>query len=365
MCSPSPEITGWDVPRRVHHQAAPGRRAGPEANVESDHGRTARLLSPVRICTGEGPRAPHRAWPATPPSPSGPRRQGVRLPQEPRLLRRRGIRCTIPDKADQARNRRKLGSRGGHHRTSTRSTTASVMQSSAGSTDSRDTSLSPRDTTSSPSATKRPSSSRPSTSGCNRSIRHACRALRCGPRSAFLPLAHATGGPAHPQSCDRDRADRCPCSARVSSPQPERHTSMLIRAFTQQDLAPLTELTIDTFQPFCGGSFHPLMREAVFAVQHGNWRNDYRKQVAELHAPERHITSPKRTAPSRATWHGASPRSIKRVRSRSSPSLPSTDDTMWAVHLRVHLRRDAGPRCRGRRDRHRRRPVPRSGPSSP
>ncbi|MFD9635360.1 IS5 family transposase, partial [Streptomyces violascens] len=28
-------------------------------------------------------------------------------------LRRRGIRCTIPDKADQARNRKKLGSRGG------------------------------------------------------------------------------------------------------------------------------------------------------------------------------------------------------------------------------------------------------------
>ena len=28
-------------------------------------------------------------------------------------LRRRGIRCTIPDKADQVRNRRKLGSRGG------------------------------------------------------------------------------------------------------------------------------------------------------------------------------------------------------------------------------------------------------------
>ncbi|MEU2236931.1 transposase [Streptomyces vietnamensis] len=28
-------------------------------------------------------------------------------------LRRRGIRCTTPDKADQARNRRKRGSRGG------------------------------------------------------------------------------------------------------------------------------------------------------------------------------------------------------------------------------------------------------------
>jgi hypothetical protein len=28
-------------------------------------------------------------------------------------LRRRGIHCTIPNKADQARNRKKLGSRGG------------------------------------------------------------------------------------------------------------------------------------------------------------------------------------------------------------------------------------------------------------
>jgi transposase len=28
-------------------------------------------------------------------------------------LRRRGIRCTIPEKADQVRNRKKLGSRGG------------------------------------------------------------------------------------------------------------------------------------------------------------------------------------------------------------------------------------------------------------
>ncbi|MEU1217187.1 GNAT family N-acetyltransferase [Streptomyces sp. NPDC005791] len=63
---------------------------------------------------------------------------------------------------------------------------------------------------------------------------------------------------------------------------------MLIRAFTQQDLAPLTELTIDTFRPFYEDSFRPLMGEAVFAVQHGNWRNDYRKQVAEFHAPERH-----------------------------------------------------------------------------
>ncbi|MGP4006112.1 GNAT family N-acetyltransferase [Streptomyces sp. 4N124] len=63
---------------------------------------------------------------------------------------------------------------------------------------------------------------------------------------------------------------------------------MLIRAFTQHDLAPLTELTIDTFRPIYEESFRPLMGEAVFAVQHGDWRGDYRKQVAELHAPERH-----------------------------------------------------------------------------
>ncbi|WP_435136690.1 GNAT family N-acetyltransferase [Actinacidiphila sp. bgisy144] len=63
---------------------------------------------------------------------------------------------------------------------------------------------------------------------------------------------------------------------------------MLIRACTPQDLAPLTELSIDTFGPFYEESFRPLVGEVVFAVQHGNWREDYRKQVAELHAPERH-----------------------------------------------------------------------------
>ncbi|MFI0451751.1 hypothetical protein [Actinomadura sp. 6N118] len=29
-------------------------------------------------------------------------------------LRKRGIRCTIPDKADHIRHRKKLGARGGH-----------------------------------------------------------------------------------------------------------------------------------------------------------------------------------------------------------------------------------------------------------
>ncbi|WP_406727369.1 GNAT family N-acetyltransferase [Streptomyces sp. GD-15H] len=63
---------------------------------------------------------------------------------------------------------------------------------------------------------------------------------------------------------------------------------MLIRAFVHHDVAPLTELTIETFRPFYEDSFRPLVGEAVFANQHGDWRDDYRKQVAELHAPERH-----------------------------------------------------------------------------
>ncbi|WP_372346153.1 GNAT family N-acetyltransferase [Streptomyces sp. KL116D] len=63
---------------------------------------------------------------------------------------------------------------------------------------------------------------------------------------------------------------------------------MLIRAYTPHDLTPLTDLTVETFRPFYEDSFRPLVGETVFAVQHGNWRDDYRTQVAGLHAPERH-----------------------------------------------------------------------------
>ncbi|MET9603324.1 transposase [Streptomyces sp. NPDC006459] len=70
-------------------------------------------------------------------------------------LRRRGIRCTIPDKADQARNRQKLGSGGGRPPSSTWPTAASARRSSVGSTASRGTAPWPRNATSSPSATKR------------------------------------------------------------------------------------------------------------------------------------------------------------------------------------------------------------------
>ena len=63
---------------------------------------------------------------------------------------------------------------------------------------------------------------------------------------------------------------------------------MLIRPFVQHDQERLTELTIATFQPFYEDSFRPLVGETVFANQHGAWREDYRKQVAELHDPGQH-----------------------------------------------------------------------------
>lgn len=82
-------------------------------------------------------------------------------------LRRRGIRCTTPDKADQARNRKKLGSRGGrppnfdrfdYHE---RHAVACGTTASTASTASSDTGPWPRGTTSLRSDTKRPSSSQP------------------------------------------------------------------------------------------------------------------------------------------------------------------------------------------------------------
>ncbi|MGW1540102.1 GNAT family N-acetyltransferase [Streptomyces sp. NPDC002309] len=63
---------------------------------------------------------------------------------------------------------------------------------------------------------------------------------------------------------------------------------MLIRAFVPDDLKPLTDLTIETFRPYYEDSFRPVVGEVVFAGLHDDWRGDYRKQVAELHAPDTH-----------------------------------------------------------------------------
>jgi ribosomal protein S18 acetylase RimI-like enzyme len=61
---------------------------------------------------------------------------------------------------------------------------------------------------------------------------------------------------------------------------------MLIRSYVHSDLSRLIELTIETFGPFYEDSFRPLVGELIFSIQHGNWRDDYRKQVAGLHDPD-------------------------------------------------------------------------------
>jgi ribosomal protein S18 acetylase RimI-like enzyme len=63
---------------------------------------------------------------------------------------------------------------------------------------------------------------------------------------------------------------------------------MLIRSFLQPDLPRLIELTIETFRPYYEESFRRVVGETVFANLHGNWRDDYRAQVPELHDPSRH-----------------------------------------------------------------------------
>lgn len=80
-------------------------------------------------------------------------------------LRRRGIRCTVPDKADQVRNRKKRGSRGGRPPTFDAEDYKVGTRSSAASIASKGTAPWQLATTSSRSATRRPFSSQPSTSG--------------------------------------------------------------------------------------------------------------------------------------------------------------------------------------------------------
>lgn len=63
---------------------------------------------------------------------------------------------------------------------------------------------------------------------------------------------------------------------------------MLIRAFVQDDLARLTELTIDTFRPFYEDSVGRLLDGLVLATLHPDWRDDYREQLPTLHDPARH-----------------------------------------------------------------------------
>ncbi|MDT0571467.1 GNAT family N-acetyltransferase [Streptomyces sp. DSM 3412] len=61
---------------------------------------------------------------------------------------------------------------------------------------------------------------------------------------------------------------------------------MLIRAFVRDDLARLTELTIDTFRPFFEDSVGSLLDGLVLATLHADWRDDYRTLVPTLHDPD-------------------------------------------------------------------------------
>jgi transposase len=99
--------------RRPDHQAAPRHRAGAKpmsivitAGQRGDSPQFEVVLGRIRVPRlGSGrPRTRPRRVRAD---------KAYASRKNRAYLRRRGIRCTIPDKADQARNRRKRGSRGG------------------------------------------------------------------------------------------------------------------------------------------------------------------------------------------------------------------------------------------------------------
>jgi ribosomal protein S18 acetylase RimI-like enzyme len=58
-----------------------------------------------------------------------------------------------------------------------------------------------------------------------------------------------------------------------------------IRTYADADLPRLIDLTIETFGPFFEDSFRPLVGDLIYTRQHGDWQNDYRKQLPTLHNP--------------------------------------------------------------------------------
>ncbi|MET7516952.1 transposase [Streptomyces sp. NPDC005480] len=140
-CWPGPVITGWTLTRRVHRQAARGTKL----HVAVEQGQRP---MPITVTAGQRGNSPQFE----------PVLENSRVPRigsgRPRVRpdrvradraysfrknraypRRRGIHCTIPYKADQARNRRKLSPAAADRRVSARWITASAMRSSVGSTD--------------------------------------------------------------------------------------------------------------------------------------------------------------------------------------------------------------------------------------
>ncbi|HUZ42272.1 MAG TPA: GNAT family N-acetyltransferase [Acidimicrobiales bacterium] len=61
---------------------------------------------------------------------------------------------------------------------------------------------------------------------------------------------------------------------------------MLIKTPLDSDIPKLIAIAIETFEPFYEGYVHPLLGDAVFQHQHGNWRKDYESNIPTLHFPE-------------------------------------------------------------------------------
>lgn len=60
---------------------------------------------------------------------------------------------------------------------------------------------------------------------------------------------------------------------------------MDIHPFEPENLSAVLDLTLATFGPFYETSFRPAVGDIVFSHRHGNWRSDYRRQLAGLHDP--------------------------------------------------------------------------------
>jgi ribosomal protein S18 acetylase RimI-like enzyme len=60
---------------------------------------------------------------------------------------------------------------------------------------------------------------------------------------------------------------------------------MPVRPFHPDDLPALVALTIETFRPFYEDQVRPAYGERLFRLHHGDWRQDYEREVPALHDP--------------------------------------------------------------------------------
>jgi ribosomal protein S18 acetylase RimI-like enzyme len=63
---------------------------------------------------------------------------------------------------------------------------------------------------------------------------------------------------------------------------------MHLRPFQRDDLDELIALTIEVFGPFYEQSFRSIVGDRIFAHQHGDWKEDYRRDLPTLHDPNKH-----------------------------------------------------------------------------